>query len=376
MNTTKQVNVMIGLLFMAFLVFGAYFATEPAREQAARDTQAELMAKRGAELFVNNCRSCHGMNGMGPDDGGIAPRLNNVAFFVLDAKNPFGLAATPAGEARSIHDFVFNTLACGRSNTAMPLWSERYGGPLSDTQINYLATMMTQGRWDLVKEIGDHHDEPLRERQAEAIAKFQKPYSDPTLKGADVGVKDVSAEQKKAVDAAITNGTAKHYADLTAEQKTAVDAAMAKSILVPDPTTLTVTTKNCGQYGASVLEFRERNPFGAGAGAGGAAGGGGASTDPVTLGKNIATANGCVACHTVDGKASVGPTWKGLAGSDHELADGSKVKADDAYLKESILQPNAKLTKGFAPNLMPQTFGTSLKPEQIDQIIAYIKSLK
>lgn len=372
MNTTKQVNVMIGLLFMAFLVFGAYFATEPAREQAARDTQAELMAKRGAELFVANCRSCHGMNGLGPDEGGIAPRLNNVAFFVLDAHNPFGVKETPAGEARSIHDFLFNTIACGRSNTAMPVWSERYGGPLSDTQVNYLATLMTQGRWDLVTELGDHHDEPLREQHAEAIDKFKKPYSDPSLKGADIGVKDLNKDQKKAVDEAITKGTAKHYADLTADQKKAVEAAMHKSILVPDPTTLTVTTKNCGQYGASVLEFRERNPFSAG----GAAAGGAVSTDPVTLGKNVATANGCIACHTVDGKASVGPTWKGIADSDRELADGSKVKADNAYLKESILTPNARLSKGFAANLMPQTFGTSLKPEQIDQIIAYIKSLK
>ena len=75
MNTTKQVNVMIGLLFMAFLVFGAYFATEPAREADARDTQAELMAKRGAEIFVANCRACHGLNGKGQEEGGIAPAL-------------------------------------------------------------------------------------------------------------------------------------------------------------------------------------------------------------------------------------------------------------------------------------------------------------
>ncbi len=372
MNTTKQVNVMIGLLFMAFLVFGAYFATEPAREQAARDTQAELMAKRGAELFVANCRSCHGMEGLGPDEGGIGPRLNNIAFFVLDANNPFGVKETPAGEARNIHDFLFNTIACGRSNTAMPVWSERYGGPLSDTQINYLATMVTQGRWDLVTEAGDRHDAPVRAQHTEAIDKFQKLYSDPTLKGADIGVKDLSKDQKKAVDDAITKGTAKHYDQLTADQKKAVEAAMHKSILAPDPTTLSVTSKNCGQYGASVLEFRDRNPFGGGS----PAGGGAASTDPVTLGKNMATANGCAACHSVDGKAGVGPTWKGLFDSDHELADGSKVKADEAYLKESILHPNAKIAKGFAPNLMPQTFGTSLKPDQIDQIIAYIKSLK
>ncbi len=317
MNTTKQVNVMIGLLFMAFLVFGAYFATEPAREADARDSQAELTAKRGAEIFVANCRTCHGLNGKGQEEGGIAPALNNVAFLVLEQNNALGLPPTPAGEVRNIREFLFNTIACGRSNTAMPVWSERYGGPLSDTQVNYLVNMITSARWDLVEELGKEHD-------------------------------------------AIQN-----------------PPATAKDILVADPSKLSVTTKNCGQYGASVLEFRERNPLTGGApapagGAGAAAGG----NDPVKLGQSVATANGCAACHSIDGKAGVGPTWKGLFDSNRELASGGPVKADEAYLKESIANPNAKIAKGFGPNVMPATFGSSLKPEQIDQIIAYIKSLK
>jgi len=125
------------------------------------------------------------------------------------------------------------------------------------------------------------------------------------------------------------------------------------------------------------MELAQRAGFkpGEGAPAATAAAGGNAS-DPAALGKTVATANGCVACHTIDGKASVGPTWKGLAGSSRDLADGSKVTVDDAYLKESITQPNAKLVKGFAANVMPATFGNTLKPEQVDQIVAYINSLK
>ena len=49
---------------------------------------------------------------------------------------------------------------------------------------------------------------------------------------------------------------------------------------------------------------------------------------------------------------------------------------DDAYLKESIVSPNAKVVKGFNPGIMPQNFGTTLKPEQIDQLVEYMKSLK
>ena len=107
----------------------------------------------------------------------------------------------------------------------------------------------------------------------------------------------------------------------------------------------------------------------------GAAPGKAPSTDPAALGKTVATNNGCVACHTPDGKTSVGPTWKGLAGKTNHALESGTVTVDDAYLKESILTPNAKLSKGFAAGLMPQTFA-SLKPEELDQIIAYIKSLK
>ena len=124
----------------------------------------------------------------------------------------------------------------------------------------------------------------------------------------------------------------------------------------------------------------ERRPAGGAAApaapAGGAAAGAGASSDPAKLGQQVATANGCVACHSVDGKAGVGPSWKGLFDSNRELVSGGPVKADEAYIRESIATPNAKIAKGFQPNLMPATFGAPLKPEQIDQLLAYIKSVK
>lgn len=369
MNTSKQVNVMIGLLFVAFLAFGAYFATEPAREATAREVQAELMADRGAHIYVANCRSCHGLQGMGSDEGGLAPRLNNIAFLVLAEQNVFGVKATPAGEANDVRNFLHNTIACGRSNTVMPTWSDRYGGPLSTTQINYLVTMMTNGRWDLVHEVGEEHDASLQAQHAAALAMFGKPYDDPTVKDKTLLL---TPEQKKSVDAAITAGTAKKFADMTKAEQDAVHAALSKSILAPDPASLTPTTKNCGQYGAAVLDFRGRNPLASGP-ATSAAGG---ATDPVSKGKELAAGLACASCHTADGKASVGPTWKGLAGHDVELAAGGTVKADDAYIKESITNPNAKVVKGFAAGVMPQTFGTQLTPEQIDQLVAYINSLK
>ena len=108
------------------------------------------------------------------------------------------------------------------------------------------------------------------------------------------------------------------------------------------------------------------------AAAGGAAGG----SDPVRLGQTVAGKYGCTACHSTTGVAGIGPTWKGLAGHEVELVNGQKLTADDAYIKESIENPAAKVHKGFAPGIMPQDIAKQMKAEEIDQVIAYIKSLK
>jgi mono/diheme cytochrome c family protein len=68
-----------------------------------------------------------------------------------------------------------------------------------------------------------------------------------------------------------------------------------------------------------------------------------------------------------------GPTWFGLYGENVELADGSTVVADDAYLAESILNPQAKEVAGFAPTVMPPF---ALSETDIANIVAYLKTLK
>lgn len=97
----------------------------------------------------------------------------------------------------------------------------------------------------------------------------------------------------------------------------------------------------------------------------------------VEEGEALAAENGCLSCHTTDGSASVGPTWKGLFGSPVELADGTTVVAGEAYLRESMLRPSAKTVKGFPGGLME----TVIKPDsltdgEVRALIAYIKSLR
>ncbi|HWA87891.1 MAG TPA: DUF6797 domain-containing protein [Opitutus sp.] len=91
-------------------------------------------------------------------------------------------------------------------------------------------------------------------------------------------------------------------------------------------------------------------------------------------GRRLYEFNGCMACHSVDGSKTFGPTWKSLAGSMVELADGTRVRADHAYLKESIMTPNAKIVKGFEVG-MPNYAGI-LTDSQVESLILYIKSLK
>ncbi len=89
-------------------------------------------------------------------------------------------------------------------------------------------------------------------------------------------------------------------------------------------------------------------------------------------GRQLAQANGCLACHSLDGSELVGPTWLGLYGSQIELQDGSVVTVDDAFLVESILDPNATIIAGYAP-VMP---AYDLSEADLADIIAFIESLK
>jgi len=80
----------------------------------------------------------------------------------------------------------------------------------------------------------------------------------------------------------------------------------------------------------------------------------------------------CANCHHPDGHGR-GPSLRNLYGSPVELADGTTVKADEGYLRESILNPSAKIVKGYQP-IMP-TFQGLLTEENILQLTEYIKSL-
>ena len=72
----------------------------------------------------------------------------------------------------------------------------------------------------------------------------------------------------------------------------------------------------------------------------------------------------------------LGPPGRGLFGSTVNLSDGTSVLADEDYLLESIIDPNAKIHEGFNAGVMPQTFGNTIPESDLNDIIEFIKNLQ
>ncbi len=304
MNTSKQVNVMIGLLFLAFATFSGYILYESPRAESAAERQEELFAKRGADLYVANCRSCHGLLGLGPEEGGIAPPLNRTSFLIMQEGNSHGVPATPEGEARGVHDFLFNTIACGRTNTAMPVWGERYGGPLSDTQIDYIVTMITTDRWDLVEEIGHQHDEETGDTP--------------------------------------------------------------EDILISDPGSLALTSRNCGQYNLlTAAEFYERDPLAAtptepgGEGTPGTGTATPAPSGPTVQGLPVGDffLASCATCHGAQRQGLLGPA----------LTPDVLTQPDEFYFET--------IANGRPGTAMPAWRAVGLTDDEISALVEFIKNV-
>jgi cytochrome c oxidase subunit 2 len=92
------------------------------------------------------------------------------------------------------------------------------------------------------------------------------------------------------------------------------------------------------------------------------------------LGKITYENAGCATCHTLDGSRSQGPSWKGIFGHKAEFTDGTSAIVDENYIRQSILEPNAKVVRGYEP-VMP-TFKGLLRDRQVLGVIEYIKQVK
>ncbi len=95
----------------------------------------------------------------------------------------------------------------------------------------------------------------------------------------------------------------------------------------------------------------------------------------VDWGQTLFNRRGCANCHSLDGTKDgfTGPSFKDVYGFKHAMTSGGEVLADDNYIRESILEPKAKIVAGYSP-VMP-TFKGQLSDDDIASIIEFLKTL-
>ena len=153
MNTSKQVNVMVGLLMVFLVSTLLYFLWDDDRASEAESRQLFTNAERGGALYSLNCRSCHGLTGTGPLEASVLPGapLNSDPYREQDS--------SLASRAQRYRD----TIRCGRVGTVMPPWATDQGGALNDFQILQIVTLITstasEEGWNFAIEQANHADE-------------------------------------------------------------------------------------------------------------------------------------------------------------------------------------------------------------------------
>lgn len=94
---------------------------------------------------------------------------------------------------------------------------------------------------------------------------------------------------------------------------------------------------------------------------------------PVAWGEQLFAAKGCTACHqrVAGGPQLAGPSFWGLAGRQEQIQGEGAITADEAYIRHSILEPQAQIVEGFPP-VMPSI---RMSEQQLDALVAYIQTL-
>ncbi len=155
MNTTKQVNVMLGLLFVSLVGLTLYFIWDIDRAEQAIIRQEQTNVERGAHLYSLNCRSCHGLKGQGVIERGGLP---GAPLNVEGNRPPELSGGALEAQVSRFHD----TITCGRVGTVMPPWSIDQGGALNFFQIEQLVTLITsefaEEGWTHALEEANHAD--------------------------------------------------------------------------------------------------------------------------------------------------------------------------------------------------------------------------
>ena len=143
----------LGSIIVATAVAAVLAVQEPARMERFDAAFHARQIENGASLFENNCRTCHGPQGRGIP--GVAPALNAADLFD-------GSRLQAVGYAGTVEDYVRGTIAAGRPVPSegasypqrMPTWSQQFGGPLRQDQIESLVQFVINWEQTALAEAG------------------------------------------------------------------------------------------------------------------------------------------------------------------------------------------------------------------------------
>jgi LysM repeat protein/mono/diheme cytochrome c family protein len=200
MNTQKQILLIVVLFFMLTGGCAAYTAIDlTVRAPEKKEYHYRESIERGALLFANNCRTCHGARG----EGGVGLPLNTDAFKNQD---PLVLKAN--------RDLLRRTISCGRAATLMPVWLNTNGGSLNAVQIEHIIDLITE---PLDPSLTDEDGNPTSKGWIEAY-EFSKNLNheasaviggdtlDQIAAAHGIGAKEVAALNNLAVNAPVAKG--------------------------------------------------------------------------------------------------------------------------------------------------------------------------
>src|SRR5690606_17597818 len=140
-----QQRQLIGTLafFGIILVVGWVGINEPQRMDTFTAQYEGRSIERGAVLFIDNCASCHGVDGRGLE--GVAPALNTPEMFNGERLAEIGWTGT-------LYDYIESTISAGRPVMSgdwpqpMPTWGQEYGGPMRPDQVRDVANYVMKDR--------------------------------------------------------------------------------------------------------------------------------------------------------------------------------------------------------------------------------------
>lgn len=143
-------------IVIAFVAILALFVMEDSRMEAQTGNWDGRSIEKGAEIFANNCYTCHGPNGQGAS----GPALNSRYFFEHRLQD--------IGFAGTLEDYVKLTVSAGRPSNAhsqwgviMPTWSNRFGGPLRDDQVQQVTDYVMN--WESTALLQTPEEDPFRQ---------------------------------------------------------------------------------------------------------------------------------------------------------------------------------------------------------------------